>query len=242
MAASDRDADRDAILAVHDRYLLEVVEDLNLCPFARRCRETGRLQRPLFDLRGRPPGEPTPEECAAVLADTGLAHPDVEVVLLTFVAPDDHPWRGPDAFEDHVRALRDAYARDHERPGRAPRFYMVAFHPAPRRPDPARALTQDSLVPLIRRTPDPVIQCIRADLLDGIRRQAQAAAEARFRAEIAKLDPEIRALLAHAVQSDPELSSDIARANFARVGRGDGQGLLERLIADLHAARRAAER
>ena len=237
----DAPADRAEILAIHDRYLLEVVEDLNLCPFARRCRETGRLQRPLFDLRRRPPGEPTPEECAAVLADTALAHPDVEIVLLTFLAPDDHPWRGPDAFEDHVRALRDAYAQRYERHGQAPRFYMVAFHPAPRRADPARPLTQDSLVPLIRRTPDPVIQCIRADLLDGIRRQAQAAAEARFRAEIAKLDPEIRALLARAVQSDPELSGDIARANFARVGAGEGRDLLERLIADLHAARRAAD-
>lgn len=236
------DAERDAILAVHLRYLVELVEELNLCPFARRCRETGRLQRPVFDLRTLPPGEPTPEACADVLAEVSRAHPDVEVVLLTFLAPDDHPWRSPDPFEDHVRALRDAYAREHERTGDGPRYYMVAFHPAPRRGDPGRPLTQDSLVPLIRRTPDPIIQCIRADLLDGIRRQAQAAAEARFRAEIARLPPEVRALLAHAVQSDPELSSDIARANFARVGTGEGQAHLERLIHDLAEARRRAGR
>src|SRR5438067_12097453 len=34
-----------AALARNDRYLREFVEALNLCPFAKRCREEGRLVR-----------------------------------------------------------------------------------------------------------------------------------------------------------------------------------------------------
>src|SRR5690606_19468189 len=174
---SDRRRDPEeaaAIAAIHDRYVREIVEDLGLCPYARRCREGGRLARPIFDLLE---GEPGPERCADEIARVSRERPDVEVLLLTFLVPEGHRWRAAYAFEDHVRALREAYTRASEGPRLAPRYYMVAFHPAPRGADPPRPLTQDSLVPRIRRTPDPVIQCIRADLLDGLRRQAQVAAE-----------------------------------------------------------------
>jgi hypothetical protein len=233
-AEAGEEAGEEAILAVHDRYLREVVEALNLCPFARRCREQGRIQRPLFDLRRLPAGEPSAAACAQEVLEVSRAHPDVEVILLTFVIPAGHEWGTPQGFELHVRELRDAYQALEGRP----RYYMVPFHPGFRRADPERPLTQDSLVPLIRRTPDPVIQCIRADLLDDFRRQAQAVSEARFRAEIAKLGPELQALLAHAVQADPELSSDIARNNFASVGDGSGRDDFEGRIAAIQAARR----
>ena len=46
MAPSRRAGDREReALARNDRYLREFVEALNLCPFARRCREEGRLVR-----------------------------------------------------------------------------------------------------------------------------------------------------------------------------------------------------
>ncbi|MEZ4383653.1 MAG: DUF1415 family protein [Nannocystaceae bacterium] len=233
-APTGAEAGEEAILAVHDRYLREVVEALNLCPFARRCREQGRIRRPLFDLRRLPAGEPSADACAREVLEVSRAHPEVEVLLLTFVVPEGHPWAAPQGFELHVRELRDAYAAL----AAGPRYYMVPFHPRFRRADPGRPLTQDSLVPLIRRTPDPVIQCIRADLLDDFRRQAQEVSQARFRAEIAKLGPELQALLAHAVQADPELSSDIARGNFASVGEGQGHEDFEGRIAAIQAARR----
>jgi hypothetical protein len=231
----ERHAERAAILATHDRYVVEVIEGLNLCPFARRCRESGRLQRVIFDLLAP---QPSPERCADALAEISGEHPDVEVVLLTFLTPDGHPWLEAEVFEEHLRALRDAYTA-RLAAGRGPRYYMVSFHPKPRG-DLSRPLTQDSLVPRIRRTPDPVIQCIRADLMDDLRRQAQIAAEARFRAEIERLPPDLRAMLAHAVQSDPELSSEIARNNFTRVGDGQGRAALERLLGELAATRRSA--
>ncbi len=228
---------REAILAVHERYLQEVVEGFGLCPFARRCREQGRIQRPLFDLRRLPEGEPSAGACAQEVAAITREHPEVEVILLTFVLPEGHAWEepnGPGGFEEHVRGLRAAY----EALGAGRRYYMVPFHPAFRRAEGSRPLTQDSLVPLIRRTPDPVIQCIRADLLDEFRRQAQAVAEERFRSEVAKLDPEIQVLLAHAIQADPELSSDIARNNFETIGAGEGRENFERRIAEILEARR----
>jgi hypothetical protein len=220
-----------AVQAVHERYVREAVEDLNLCPFARRCREQGRVHRPLLYA-----SEADPAAAAAHhLREVSRAHPDVEVVLLTFVLPraPDHPWHDVDEFEALVKEVRETYEAADERP----RYYMVGFHPRPRGPDPRRTLTPEGLVPLLRRSPDPVIQCIRADLLDDLRRQAQVAADARFMAEMAKLGPEFRLLASQAIQSDPELSADIARHNFASVGAGAGREALERLLADILAAR-----
>ncbi len=232
MSAQRRDPPAEDIQALHDRYLLEVVEALNLCPFARRCREQGRLARPLFYAE---PGESEPAAVARQLVDLGHAQPEVEVVLLTFVLPRDtgHPWHEVDEFEALVRAVRDAY--EALRPPL--RFYMVGFHPGLRGPDPRRPATPDGLVPVIRRTPDPVIQCIRADLLDQVRRQAQVAANARFLEEMGRLGPEYRAMAATAIQSDPELSADIARHNFESVGTGAGRVTLEARIAELLLAR-----
>jgi hypothetical protein len=230
--------------ALHARYVQEVVESLGLCPFARKCRELGRLHRPTFT------SPPSPHEAARRLADVVAAHPDVEVVLLTFVTRGALPGTPPapsagerafadiERFDEFVKEMRDVYAGLPRVPAR---FYMVAFHPAYVRADARRALTPDSLVPLLRRTPDPVIQCIRADLLDNIRRQAQTAAEARFREEMARLGPEFLVLAERAIQSDPELSQDIARHNFDSVGAGPGREPLEAIVADILDQRRALE-
>ena len=65
----------------------------------------------------------------------------------------------------------------------------------------------------------------------------QAAANARFLEEMGRLGHEYRALAATAIQSDPELSADIARHNFASVGTGPGRAELDQRIAALLAAR-----
>lgn len=237
MPAQGPDPPEALIQALHDRYLLEVVEDLGLCPFARRCREQGRVARPLFYAQGNATDDAArPALAAAKIAELSDARADLEVVLLTFVLPRaaDHPWHDVDAFEELVRAVRDSYEA-RTPPGR--RFYMVGFHPGLRGPDSKRPPTADGLVPLLRRTPDPVIQCIRADLLDHIRKQAQVAANARFIAEMTRLGPEYAALARVAIQSDPELSADIARHNFEQVGTGPGRATLELRIQALLAAR-----
>lgn len=221
--------DEAVIQAIHDRYQREIVEDLGLCPFARRSRELGRVHRPVFvTADGR---EPNPSEVARALAELVAARADAEIILLTFPVPPGHRWTRPQEFERFLAELRPAWAA--QPPPRE--FYMVSFHPR-LEPPADRPLTADSLVSLIRRSPDPVIQCVDATLLDRVRRQAQASARERMIAELEARDPALAALFAHSIAADPELSSDIARHNFEAHGSGVGrERLLEaiaRIIAD----------
>ncbi len=91
------------------------------------------------------------------------AHPDAEVVLLTFVTRGalpgtpprpvpraERPSPTPSSSRSSSSEVRDVYAGLPRVPAR---FYMVAFHPAYTRVDTRRPLTHDSLVPLLRRTP-----------------------------------------------------------------------------------------
>ncbi|MBC8073160.1 MAG: DUF1415 family protein [Deltaproteobacteria bacterium] len=212
--------------AVHDRYLVEIVEELGLCPFARRSREQGRVHRPLWWVAE--PAEPDPAQCAARLLAIVHAHPDAEILLPTFVVAPGHLWNDAESFASFVAVLRGAY----EQQG-GPRFFMVAFHPGfPSRPAGTRAQTADTLVPSIRRSPDPVIQCVSAEVLERARAQAQQHAHERLRVRFAD-DPVMRALIERSVQADSELSAEIARNNFTAVGTGAGREELDRRVADI---------
>lgn len=219
---------------VHDRYLLEVVEQMGLCPFARRSRELGRVHRPLiYD------DPATPERTAARLAAVVAGAPDAEIILLTFVRSRPEPqWEHARPFDTFVKTAR---ARYDELPG--PTFFMVGFHPQSGIMEPGEKsprLTPDSMVPLLRRTPDPVIQCVNAEVLDRVRYQAQQASHAKLLAEAERLDPRLVAILERSVQPDSSLSADIARKNFEAVAEGDGRDRLEALLVDIHRNREAA--
>lgn len=221
--------DVDALHAVHDRFLVEVVEQLALCPFARRSRELGRVHRPMWWCRDPPPD---PAEVATALAEIVATHRDAEILLPTFVVAADHPWNEAEVFNEFVPELRTAYdALD------APPYFMVAFHPHLVAP-PLRRTTPESLVPRLRRTPDPVIQCVNADILERARRAAQVTARERMKERFAD-DPMMAALIERSVQADPELSAEIARNNYDAVADGDGARELERCIAAIAAARAA---
>jgi hypothetical protein len=220
------------IQAIHDRYQREIVEGLGLCPFARRSREQGRVHRPVFVARG-PEHSPAAGEVARALVELVSVKLDAEIVLLSFPIPPGHRWWSPAEFERFLGELRAAWQASEDRPRE---FYMVSFHPRAEAPAD-RALTPDSLVALLRRSPDPVIQCVDAEVLDRVRRQAQATARERMMRELEGRDPALAALFARSVAPDPELSSDIARQNFDTVGGGAGRRRLEDAIAELHAAR-----
>lgn len=214
---------------VHDRFLREVVEQLGLCPFARRSREQGRVHRPLvYDA------PPTTAAVAQRLHALVTAHPDAEIVLFTFIAPGPQShlqWPRARDLDDFVKDVRPVYDAL-----RGPTFFMVGFHPRSGEPDPGDQpprLTADSLVPLLRRTPDPVIQCVRAEVLERVRWQAQQAAHAKMIAEAEQLDPRLRKILEHSVQPDSSLSADIARKNFESVAEGPGRARLEAQLADI---------
>lgn len=206
---------------------------MGLCPFARRSRELGRVHRPIYIAGERAAhDEPDPVEVAEALAALVRRHRDAEIVLLTFPTPASHAWMDPPRFETFLTALREAW--DACPPPR--QFYMVSFHPKAVLPRD-RALTADSLVSLIRRSPDPVIQCVDAEVLDRVRRQAQASARQRMLADLQAKDPALAALFERSINPDPELSSEIARTNFEAHGQGDGRARLERVLADIHEAR-----
>jgi len=229
VACTDAWPPSEVIHALHDRYLFEVVEHLGLCPFARRSREQGRVHRPLRFVRGAI----DPASVAAQLLEVVRAHPDAEILLPTFVVPADHPWQDAETFAAFVPELRAAY----EAAG-GPRFFMVAFHPG-FDTEPTR-VSPESLVPRLRRTPDPVIQCVNAEVLERARRAAQLTARERLIERFAH-DPVMAALVARSIQADPELSAEIARNNFTAVGQGPGAQELQARISAIAAARAAAE-
>lgn len=220
--------DDEEVHRIHARYLEEVVEDLGLCPFARRSREQGHVHRPLFRVRG---SSPTANEVAQGVATCVRTHADAEIILVTFVDDEGH-YDEPTVFEAFVTAVREAYAAMD-----APLYFMVAFHPRlDETVDTTRTLTKDTLVPLIRRTPDPVIQCVNGAVLERARAQAQQAAHRKL-LEMHGGDPILRSMLERSVQTDSELSADIARANFDACGHGEGREELERRIRALISAR-----
>ncbi|MBK6918392.1 MAG: DUF1415 family protein [Deltaproteobacteria bacterium] len=219
--------------AVHDRYLVEIVEQLGLCPFARRSREQGRVHRPLQHVL-RDDDDQLASSTARWLQSIVATHDDAEILLPTFVFARAHRHHDAESFAGFVSQLRLAY----DDTG-APGFFMVAFHPGFAPPaTPHRRSSPETLVPLLRRTPDPVIQCVRIDVLERARVVAQQSAMTRLRDRFAG-DTVMLAMLERSVQADSELSAEIARTNFDAVGAGDGRAELERRIASILTERAA---
>ena len=131
----------------NDRYLREFVEALRLCPYAKRCREEGKLHRRVLRSRA--------EALPAIAAIEALPADSVEVALLIFP---DEPAEGQAA----ARAF-EAFCADLRLHVQS--FYCVAFHPALARDlqDAHRA------VQFIRRSPDPTVQLVRASVLTSVR-------------------------------------------------------------------------
>jgi len=160
-----------AALARNDRYVREFVEAFNLCPYAKRTRETGRLQRVVLLDRGDTPG--TPGFDAAVEAMDRAFHAfeqmpgesiDVGLLILPALASTlAQGIEGAHAFETLVAAARKRMQSRHSG-GDSP-FYCVPFHPdfAEDTSDEHRA------VRFIRRSPDPTVQLVRASVLRAAR-------------------------------------------------------------------------
>lgn len=132
---------------VLERYLVEVVEAYELCPWARSARLGEELAVDV--LWGAPPIDAWVAAAAAL-----LARPGTRVAMV--VAPE---WPGS------MRALRDAVST------RLPDAGTADFHP-----DAALDLaTPARLVPYLRRSPDPMLQLVPLALLDRVRSRPQAA-------------------------------------------------------------------
>lgn len=144
-------------LRVYRRYAVEVVEALDFCPYAERCRAEGRTRevvvlRPELDLeRGLAEVEPLAADERIEVAL--MIWPRVRCSRLDFAR-----------FVERLRAAHQAS------PGGLV-MAMEGFHPDAEPPasiDGEHAAPK--LVPFVRRTPDPTIQLVRHAVLDRVRR------------------------------------------------------------------------
>ena len=175
-----------AALARNDRYLLEFIEAMHICPYARTCRETGRLHREVLLDRAL-------DDRHVAAQITALDdRPDIEIGLLVFpclavTAP---------AFERFIRDVRARYEVGRSAPIG---FFIVAFHPEL----PQQLKNPDIAVRFMRRSPDPTIQLVRPSAIERVRRGSRDPeglsghiAEAGLRAVLAAGPERVAALLA----------------------------------------------
>lgn len=230
-----------AALARNDAYLRNFVEALGLCPYAKACREGGRLHRRVLLSRGGEPGsagfaQAVADAAAAALEIGRLPSESVEVALLLFpsLAPQlASGAAGAQAFEALCAALREELRRAHagrahqegrpDVPGEAdaPPFYCVAFHPDL----PEDLADEHRAVGLIRRSPDPTLQLVRRSVLQAVRGdQGSTFVDAR--------DLSREQLLA--VAAARSVSDQIAQANLATLRR-EGPDAVRALLAGMRA-------
>jgi hypothetical protein len=131
---------------VNTRYVEEVVIGWDLCPWAARAWQDGQVVQRVFTDAALDP--------AAAFIDELAANSEAAIGLAIFprVACTVGAW---ERFAEQVRRARAG----------AP-FLVAAFHPDYRPAD--GSLDAARLVPLIRRTPDPTLQLVRASLIDRL--------------------------------------------------------------------------
>ena len=148
----------EAVLLRHERYVREFVEGFNFCPYARRSRETGTLQRVVLLDEGF-------QAAASAIADAieRLEQLPAASVEVAFIILPSLKLEGAREFEMLVRAAREQTQARHG--SSATPFYCVAFHPefAEDLADEHRA------VRFLRRSPDPTVQLVRASVLEKVR-------------------------------------------------------------------------
>jgi hypothetical protein len=187
---------------VLDRYLIEVVESWNLCPWARGTRQNDELRLEIC-------WGPTCEiDTACELVRQGFAACSAKVVMLVC----------PELRGDHrvLTRLRDGVARQ------LPDTGVAAFGPA----GTLDLRSPGQLVPLLRRSPDPMLQLMPFSILDPIRSQVQPL----------RLTEQLCALTGQSSPPPPSVAEAIALRNHAAVIADHAQRLLF-VLADIAADR-----
>lgn len=148
----EREVLRAEALRIHTRYVVEVVEGLGFCPWAKPAREQGRVLTRVR-LADESALESVVEQVSQLEQDSAC-----EIGLLVFP----ELTVGRIEFQHFAAAVRAGYD---PRAGGEP-FALADFHPdaTPRLDSPAE------LVPFIRRSPDPTLQLVRRSALAAVRR------------------------------------------------------------------------
>jgi hypothetical protein len=202
------------VLRLNDRYLDEVVERFDFCPYARGARQAGQVARAVI-LDGSEGGA-LYEAVLAVRQTAARAETVIGLLIFPRLELD------PDGFDRFVNRVREL---DQEKA-----FALAAFHPSA----PYGVDTPQKLVMLLRRSPDPTIQLVRFSALAAVKGGAEPSNKkflfhysARALAELDKR-AEIRTP-----------SEKIAQSNFATVGR-EGEARVRAVLDGIRADRDAA--
>jgi hypothetical protein len=188
VAVTSSEAKSAEVTRILRRYLVEVVERHELCPWARAARERGDLAIGILW------GAPTLADWVAE-SERLLAAPATGVAMV--VAPELEVARA------ELTTLRDAVA------ARIPSAGVADFHP-----DAALDLTTPArLVPFLRRSPDPLLQLVPLALID----KARTAGHLAPSTDVPALATQSAMLTGHATAPRDDLTTQIATANHATV-------------------------
>lgn len=168
IGAGPEDGLRREALRLCDRYIAEVVLAFDLCPWAESSLRAGTVARHV--VTG---AEPTPTDCLPVMeewagADGREGRTEVAVALL--VIPRFAGSRA--AFDRFAEGVRRA-DRARRAADAAPPFVMAAFHPA----GASEFTGPAQLVSFLRRSPDPLLQLVRADALARVKSAAASVSD-----------------------------------------------------------------
>ncbi|HSS39941.1 MAG TPA: DUF1415 family protein, partial [Polyangia bacterium] len=143
-------------LRLNTRYVEEIVIGWGLCPWAAQAWRTGAVTRRVL-LDDAPDAE-----AVVAFVDQLAAAPQTAIGLAIWprLALDAAGFAG---FAERIRRAD----RARRPPDAGVPFLIAAFHPDLRDAPPSDAT---SLVPFIRRTPDPTLQLVRTGLLDSLAR------------------------------------------------------------------------
>lgn len=153
------DARRSDVVRVLTRYIIEIVEEYGLCPWARQARLGGAIA--IDVLWGTPTSEQWLTSSSAL-----LSRPEVQLALV--VAPE--LACAPSQF----CLVRDAVA------ARLPHAGIADFHPDAQ----LDLATPSRLVPYLRRAPDPMLQLVPLHVLESVRGRTIPAAERSAQAQM----------------------------------------------------------
>ncbi len=154
-------SERQKVLDENAHWQAEIIEAFSICPFAKHCRETGRLHREVLEATA----EALPDALSAMIVamhrrtDPVTTIPEIALALCPNAQLDAR------AFERLVRQCGDRADALVREDGLDPQYYVVAFHPemAFSDADPYK------LVGFWRRSPHPTVQFVHIASLDRIR-------------------------------------------------------------------------
>ncbi len=148
---------RQEVLRINQRYLIEIVEAFDFCPWAKQVRGTEKLRREVFFEESDSDALLSKvSQCVEEISEQER----VEIGLLIFP----NLPLGPREFRGFVANLERSHAESHPR-GQLP-LAMASFHPVA----DADLQTPARLVPFIRRSPDPTIQLVRRSTMASVRK------------------------------------------------------------------------